>query len=239
MMKQLSSLEVAQPRELLSLEQSLILHPRYTAVYVRKCYPRLFDAVASPIPASTPRGRAVSAPNFVIMGTPGIGKSLLLYYVLSRLLHLPSPPPYIIWEHAMEPGRMYCYKHQTGEVQFGDRSSFWAELRDPNTWYISDGVAPRLNCTARIILLTSSDRQIYEDMDEMGAKVLCMPLWSFREILDCRRQIYEDMDEMGAKVLCMPLWSFREILDCRREMYEDVPEARAIELHEYYGGVVR
>ncbi|KXZ52705.1 hypothetical protein GPECTOR_8g100 [Gonium pectorale] len=261
MMKQLRSLEVPESGKVLSLGQGA-----KHGLYVRKCYPRLFDAVASPIPASTPRGRAVCAPNFVIMGTPGIGKSLLLYYVLLRLLHLPSPPPYVIWEHAMEPGRMYCYKHQTGEVQFGDRSSFWAELRDPNTWYISDGVAPRLNCTARIILLTSSDRQIYEycykhqtgevqfgDRSSFWAELRDPNTWYISDgvapRLNCTariilltssdRQIYEDMDEMGAKVLCMPLWSFREILDCRREMYEDVPEARAIELHEYYGGVVR
>jgi hypothetical protein len=34
-----------------------------------------------------------------VTGTPGIGKSCFLYYLLARLLALEEPPPYIIWEH--------------------------------------------------------------------------------------------------------------------------------------------
>lgn len=37
-----------------------------------------------------------------VTGTPGIGKSFFVEYALARLVALPEPPPYIVWQdHAV------------------------------------------------------------------------------------------------------------------------------------------
>mgnify|MGYP001807591809 CR=1 FL=1 len=41
-----------------------------------------------------------------VTGTPGNGASFFLYYLLARLLALPEPPPYILWEHVSDPTEM-------------------------------------------------------------------------------------------------------------------------------------
>lgn len=40
-----------------------------------------------------------------VTGTPGIGKSWFLYYLLLRLLKLTKPPPFIVLEHLIQPGK--------------------------------------------------------------------------------------------------------------------------------------
>lgn len=46
MMKALHSMqELPGPGEVLKLDVSFLLHPEYDSVFVRECYPRLFDAL--------------------------------------------------------------------------------------------------------------------------------------------------------------------------------------------------
>ncbi|KAG2423953.1 hypothetical protein HXX76_014894 [Chlamydomonas incerta] len=40
-----------------------------------------------------------------VTGTPGVGKSWFLYYLLARLLKNSAPPPFIVWEHMTKPGK--------------------------------------------------------------------------------------------------------------------------------------
>ncbi len=37
-------------------------------------------------------------PTHAVTGTPGIGKSFFVEYLVARLLALPEPPPYIVWQ---------------------------------------------------------------------------------------------------------------------------------------------
>ncbi|KXZ47464.1 hypothetical protein GPECTOR_35g902 [Gonium pectorale] len=51
-----------------------------------------------------------------VTGTPGIGKSFFLYYLLAELVALPEPPPYILWEHSTMPGEMEMLKSGAYEL---------------------------------------------------------------------------------------------------------------------------
>eukprot|EP00198_Chlamydomonas_reinhardtii_P009383 XP_001698720.1 predicted protein [Chlamydomonas reinhardtii] len=174
---------------------------------------------------------------FRVTGTPGIGKTYFFYYILARLLKSARPPPFIVWEHMMEPNMAWCYTHETGEVFKGERSSFDDVLMNRATWYITDGVQPRLiNCLARTVLLTPPERQTLKEMIKKGADKLYMPCWELGELLACRRLLYGTVDETLAKelyqhyggvprfVLCFPEANPSKGLD---ELLEDLHEAVA------------
>ncbi|PNW84002.1 hypothetical protein CHLRE_04g212200v5 [Chlamydomonas reinhardtii] len=193
MMEALRSVQVLPgPGEVLKLGAiSFVLHPEYDALFVRECYPHLFEAlVCKPEPTL-----------YIVTGTPGIGKSWFFYYILARLLKSTQPPPFIVWEHMTVPNMAWCYTHETGEVFKGERTSFDDVLMNRATWYITDGVPPMLNCLARTVLLTPPDRKIYKEMLKQSASLLYMPCWELGELLACRRLLYGTVDETLAKEL--------------------------------------
>ncbi|EFJ48503.1 hypothetical protein VOLCADRAFT_90791 [Volvox carteri f. nagariensis] len=79
-------------------DMTFLLHSPSCQLYVRKCYPDLFKAIFES-----------TKTRFVVTGTPRIGKSYFFYYMLLRLLHSPSPPPFILWEHFGKPGVVVGY----------------------------------------------------------------------------------------------------------------------------------
>eukprot|EP00198_Chlamydomonas_reinhardtii_P003461 XP_001692797.1 splicing factor [Chlamydomonas reinhardtii] len=167
MMKALHSMqELPGPGEVLKLDVSFLLHPEYDSVFVRECYPRLFDALVR-----HPKPR-----KYIVTGTPGIGVTWFSYYLLARLVNSTAPPPFIVWEHMTKPGMAWCYTHKTREVVIGERTSFDDELDNPATWYIADGVPPQLDCLARIVLLTPPERKIFKEMRKEAAEMLYMPV---------------------------------------------------------------
>ncbi len=50
-------------------------------------------------------------PPNTVTGTPGIGKSYFLYYLLAELLALENPPPFILWEHVLKTDTMVNALH--------------------------------------------------------------------------------------------------------------------------------
>ncbi|KAG2423795.1 hypothetical protein HXX76_015071 [Chlamydomonas incerta] len=146
------------------------------AVYIRDCYEELANVVLN-----TP------GTDFILTGTPGTGKSLFFYYFVQRLLQLPRPPPFIIWEHASY--RLgFCYNTKTGEVLRGEVYDFKG-LYHPEAWYIADGVPPELGGDARLLLITSPKRKTYKEVKNLNALMLYMPLWSLAELLACRSKL--------------------------------------------------
>ncbi|KAG2424451.1 hypothetical protein HXX76_014504 [Chlamydomonas incerta] len=148
---------VPGPGELLSLGPNVVFQfqPDFSALYVRECYPRLFDALVCDEKPT----------KYIVTGTPGVGKSWFVTYLILRLLKRSSPPPFIVWEHFMHRGKAWCYVHETGQVVVGQLSSFEQLLYNPATWYIVDGAPPLFNILARTVLLTSPKRETFK----MGA----------------------------------------------------------------------
>ncbi|KXZ47445.1 hypothetical protein GPECTOR_35g883 [Gonium pectorale] len=192
--------QLPAPGEVLSFEPCLFMDTKYRSVYIRPCYKPLFEELTTS-----------SAKDTIITGTPGIGKSYFFYYLLAELVALPEPPPYILWEHSTAPGEMRCYDHLTGEVRRGNRQSFADQLQDPKAWYISEGIPPTLLSRAHILLIASPSRSRTQEMLKSGAYELFMPLWSLKELLECRAKVYDG----------------------------SVGEDLAVCLYEHYGGVAR
>ena len=79
---------------------------------------------------------------------------------------------------ALEPYPQWCYTHETGEVFKGERSSFDDVLMNRATWYITDGVQPRLiNCLARTVLLTPPERQTLKVSGYIWPVLVCIRMF--------------------------------------------------------------
>ncbi|KAG2435155.1 hypothetical protein HXX76_007239 [Chlamydomonas incerta] len=178
---------VPGPGELLSLGPNVVFQfqPDFSTLYVRECYPRIFDALVCDEKPT----------KYIVTGTPGVGKSWFATYLILRLLKRSSPPPFIVWEHFMHRGKAWCYVHETGQVVVGQLSSFEQLLYNPATWYIVDGAPPRFDILARTVLLTSPKRETFKELRKQGAALLYMPLWELDELQACRRLMYSTVDE--------------------------------------------
>lgn len=67
-----------------------------------------------------------------VTGTPGIGKSLWIWYVVWKLQHEALDPPAIVWETHRE--REHRVLFHNGKALVGTRKCFERELSDPSTW---------------------------------------------------------------------------------------------------------
>ncbi|PNH12505.1 hypothetical protein TSOC_000560, partial [Tetrabaena socialis] len=228
MMEALHSMQALPgPGEVLQLGAFFLFHPDYSSLFVRECYPRLFDALT----------RHPKPKRFIVTGTPGIGKSWFFYYLLARLLKSTTPPSFIVWEHNTKPGKAWCYTHKTREVVVGERTSFDHVLLDPAAWYIADGVPPQLNCLARIVLLTSPKHETYKEVRKASGKMLYMPLWELDELLECRRLLYDTVSEGLAKDLYQYYGgAARFVLESPNENPELLLDDLLDELREAVGG---
>ncbi|KAG2439933.1 hypothetical protein HXX76_004052 [Chlamydomonas incerta] len=107
-MRALCSKAVPAPGKVLRLEGAgFVPDADLGGVYIRDCYKRLADVILT-----TPQKK----------------------FILGRLLQRPSPPPFIIWQHAFySSSRAFCYNTKTGGTLCGEVSSFMAELMNPDT----------------------------------------------------------------------------------------------------------
>ncbi|EFJ39626.1 hypothetical protein VOLCADRAFT_108555 [Volvox carteri f. nagariensis] len=206
-------------------------------LYVRKCYPNLFTVIYGSVKRK-----------HVVTGTPGIGKSFSFYYLLMRLLHSPSPPPYILWEHHTRPDIVWCYTHETGEVWVGNNIAFRRQFHNRDSCVL-EGLGAV--CCGNVIPV---DRAC---VWSLFFGWLLIP-WTSPEEVSCHgvkpdtstaahtvlltSPVHETMKVIvkeGADVLYMPLWELEELLDCRSKMYDMVPEVTVKGLFGYYGGMAR
>ncbi|PNH04110.1 hypothetical protein TSOC_009761 [Tetrabaena socialis] len=241
MMRELSSRPVPVPGEVLSLGMPFLLNPTYSSLFVRPCYPLIYEALTGP---GKPRKHILTGKGWHLtrdelhpyssrpLPLP-VSQSFFFYYLQARLVNSPNPPPYIVFQHMVKPDLVvgglgggllvmqydsswrqalpqWCYDHGTGDVELGSVYSFYKELCNPESWYITDGVPPQLDSRAHILLITSP-----------------------------KRDTYKAMQKEAAVLLYMPPWPLDELLECRSKMYGAVPESLAIQLHQYYGGVAR
>lgn len=121
---------------------------------------------------------------FVVTGSPGIGKSYFLLYIMWRLVQ-NSPaedPPTIVVQYK---GKLaLCF--QGSKVFKGSIESFETQLENPNTWLLVDGMEPVFR-NAKTIVFTSPNLNVYSAfLKEVLSTELFMPVWSFDELQACR-----------------------------------------------------
>lgn len=127
-------------------------------LFIRDCYHRLVDLVIQTTNKETTKG--VHAPSILIIGDPGMGKTMFSYFLMHKLISQDNVN--IIYD-CVENNHVYSYEVESGQVE---RSNERAEelLRSEASWYVVDGCEPRLalrDLRARAIMLCTFRKQNY------------------------------------------------------------------------------
>ncbi|PLW37705.1 hypothetical protein PCANC_17147 [Puccinia coronata f. sp. avenae] len=129
---------------------------------------------------------------WVVTGTPGIGKTIFsAYYLWTAACKNKT----VLWEPFQTPGRpVRTYLMTSSGVELlADNSDKLANARaNSETLYIVDGRAPQ-QCQAWTLLVTSPQRTHYKDiLKESSSSLLYMPPWSYEELEFCKAVLYPD-----------------------------------------------
>ena len=122
---------VTQCENIIILPKSAALFPsKMTSIYVRQSYVELFKIILDKL--STPLKSGM-----VISGTPGIGKTIFLFYILWRLSKIPKIAKTIILHRQEDGGRIFVFNHDDCFTT-RDLNDIDNYLLEKSTWYLTD-----------------------------------------------------------------------------------------------------
>lgn len=150
-------------------------------LYIRKPYADLFEIMSNHL---LHVDETDTIHNFVITGTPGIGKTVFLFYVLWRLSKMETTEA-VILRRQVDRGRIYVFtKNECFMTK--DDSHIDLLLLHESTWYLTDTLSPLPGvANATTLLVCSPSRKHYSDFLKIdGTICLYMPLWSLNELLE-------------------------------------------------------
>ncbi|EEY61763.1 crinkler (CRN) family protein, partial [Phytophthora infestans T30-4] len=162
-------------------------------IYIRHCYPALWELCLERI-----HDEKTNTPHLVILGNPGIGKTFFGYVIV---LHLVRTNETVVYESGGLKKR-FLFAHNV--VAQGSQEDFVRILDQPTTYYIVDAVKPAYY-PAKTILLTSPRRSIWYEFNKTNCRSCYMPVWSLKEILQCRELMYSDTP-MAVVQKCFRRW---------------------------------
>ncbi|KAJ3148403.1 hypothetical protein HDU89_004734 [Geranomyces variabilis] len=140
-------------------------------LFVRKAYSDLWRLIS---------GRCrldQQYPRCLVTGTPGIGKSVLLYFLAYRIRQ-NEPNAVVILQTDPET----CFRVEGRRVEEGFTQSFKKDLREVKTWYLVDSCRPAENMSARTVMVSSPNHEISRRFLKDGAHRFWMPVWSEAEV---------------------------------------------------------
>jgi len=145
-----------------------------TTLFVRKAYLDLVDIIFGQNPVN--KGH-----KYCVTGTPGTGKTHFLYFLLywcarnkrTVLVYLKSAPGHLIFNG--ESDRTDVLPRVPTNI-----------LRDRSIIILADAVIPII-ADGPIVLMTSPNKDIYQQFIRRGASFLYMPVWSLDELHLCNR----------------------------------------------------
>ncbi|EEY53770.1 crinkler (CRN) family protein, putative [Phytophthora infestans T30-4] len=149
-------------------------------IYIRHCYPALWKLCHERI-----HDEKKNTPHLVILGTPGIGKTFFGFVIVLILARAGAT---VVYESGGLKKR-FLFAHNV--VAQGSQEDFVHILDQPTTYYIVDAVKPAYY-PAKTILLTSPRRSIWYEFNKTNCQSCYMPVWSLKEILQCRKLMYSD-----------------------------------------------
>ncbi|ETI30206.1 hypothetical protein F443_22676, partial [Phytophthora nicotianae P1569] len=152
-------------------------------IYIRHCYPALWELCLERI-----HDEKTNTPHLVILGNPGIGKTFFGFVILLLLARAGET---VVYESGGLKKR-FLFTHTV--VAQGSQEDFVRILDQPTTYYIVDAVKPAYY-PAKTILLTSPRRSIWYAFNKTNCQSCYMPVWSLKEILQCRELIYSTTPE--------------------------------------------
>ena len=171
-------------------------------IFIRECYQPLHDAILKYVKMDEQRG-------VVLLGTPGIGKSVFGVLEACRLVCEGRTVYYQFNADCVLQLSQNC-------VKLMDKFSFYKHSTHSDDWYIvdvkEDGMKPLdVFCDVSILLISSPKRENW----------------------------YNFLKQNSSTTLYMPCWSLDELRLCREKVYLEVQEERLNALHSKFGGVAR
>ncbi|EGF77150.1 hypothetical protein BATDEDRAFT_92027 [Batrachochytrium dendrobatidis JAM81] len=151
-------------------------HSIGSSIYIRPCYPKLFEKSLSIV-------QSADICRLIILGNPGIGKTYFGYFLL---LHLARSGATVVYESGVDQKR---YLLTPNGVFEGGKHAFWKILDSSSTFYIVDGSAP-VDVDAKTILVTSPRWEIWHRFSKGSCDIRYMPVWSKEELHSCRSMLF-------------------------------------------------
>lgn len=147
-------------------------------VFIRPCYNNFSKSILHGGSSGTKR-------NFVVTGTPGIGKSVFGFYFL-YLLRCQGKT--VVYEN-----KRRWYRFSDAGVTEGRYDSFVdaGYLNDVDSWYLSDPDDRPFEgfSGSTVVLVSPKKKRVHEFLKQALSERLFMPVWSLDELLDCRRDV--------------------------------------------------
>lgn len=126
--------------------------------------------------------------NLIITGTPGIGKTYFLFFLM-YLLRLKDPNAVVVLYRHLEKAwylfskEKICVAHEGTKTAIIIRQKY---LEDPKTWYLIDTAKP-LRVRAKTLLVSYPNVKIYKEFLKSKTNIRFMPVWSKLDIDICRQ----------------------------------------------------
>ena len=163
----------------LPLVTSLIEEDNKT-IYIRKAYKDLFNIIWNNVYPVEPNPRRH---RMAFTGTPGIGKTMFLFYVMWRLAHEETTKT-VILHRQMNSKHIYGFQNDKCWV-VPSSTDIGVFLNDPNNWYLADTLEPPPDAVNAVtILVASPARRHYETFSRYlnAAPLRYFPVWSLEEL---------------------------------------------------------
>ena len=150
------------------------------SLYIREAYEELFEIIWK---NQQDKESKMRINRMAITGTPGIGKSVFLFYILWRLANIKSTKT-VILHRQMNHRRIYVFQNDGCWIVSYD-ADIQMLLTDPDTWYLTDALlTPPASVEAVTILVSSPAEKYYSDFLKYSstAPLHYLPTWSLEEL---------------------------------------------------------
>ena len=150
------------------------------SLYIREAYEELFEIIWK---NQQDKESKMRINRMAITGTPGIGKSVFLFYILWRLANIESTKT-VILHRQMNHRRIYVFQNG-GCWIVSSGADIQMFLTDPDTWYLTDALlTPPDSVEAVTILVSSPAEKYYSDFLKYSstAPLHYLPTWSLEEL---------------------------------------------------------
>ncbi|KAI9093157.1 hypothetical protein DFS34DRAFT_666843 [Phlyctochytrium arcticum] len=152
-----------------------------SALLVRKAYETLWDQIR------------ISTEDFIICGTPGVGKTYFSMYLL-WVIQKTYPEATIVWERANLPCLAFCPDGTC--LTFAPTDPIKADryLAIKSNWYIADAVTPSFVVPARTVLVTSPRFERFKEFEKQDhTEIRWMPTWDLDELQSLHALAFPEM----------------------------------------------
>ena len=151
-----------------------------STIYIRESYKDLFNIIWNNVNPEVPNPRRH---RIAITGTPGIGKSMFLFYILWRLANMKTKRT-VILRRQMDEGDIYVFQDEGCWVATS-RKDIRLLLKDETTWYLTDALEPQPGKVKAVTIVVSSPaRKYYSTFLTYShvAPLYYLPFWSLEEL---------------------------------------------------------